>query len=332
MIYVLESRAANTIQDLGRPGHMDIGVGKSGAMDELALIMANLLVGNIPGAAGIEIAMAPFRARIKRDAIIAITGADFSPTLDGRALPLWSACFVRAGQKLELRKPPRAGARSYLAIDGGIEVPSILGSRSTDLKGGFGGMRGRGLQAGDRIPARPNSFLPSARESVAPELAIPAYGEDQELKDFSAGKAVTVRVLPAAEYAWLDEESLEAFLDSDWLVTADSNRLGYRLSGPTLSTNQQRKELMSHALALGVIQLPPGGQPIVQLKEGNTSGGYPKLGVVIRADMRVLAQVPLGGRLRFAPVTRDEAIAALQRERKRVDACWDQIEAGRRLL
>lgn len=308
MIEILSSGAVNCVQDLGRPGYLDVGVGWSGALDRPALAAANLLVGNPAEAAGIEISLFPFRLRFGRDTVFCVTGALCPVTLGDRALPAWWAATARAGETLALGLP-RSGARAYLAFAGGIDVAPVLGSRATDLKSGFGGFEGRGLLRGDRLPLAP------AKEG----RRLPAGGIGLDPAALRAGPpvsdgAVTMRVLPSAEFPAFTDTAREAFLATVWTVTSEANRMGYRLAGPQLALSR-RLELFSHGIMPGTVQVPPSGQPIVQLAEANTCGGYPKIANVIEADLWRLAQAPVGAKLRFVAVERGEAVEALAAQR-----------------
>ena len=277
-------------------------------MDRLALDAGNALLGNPADAAGLEIALFPFRLRFGHDTRFALTGADCGATLDGRPLPPFWTRGATAGQVLALGAP-RRGARAYVALEGGVAVQPVMGSRSTDLKGGFGGLAGRGFRRGDRLdlgePVGPPSGPDAGFGAVLPPSLVPA-GTD----------AVTVRVIAAAEYDAFDPASRAAFTDSDWTVGTEVNRMGYRLSGPTL-TFIKPLELFSHGIVPGIVQVPSNGQPIIQLADANTCGGYPKIACVIDADLRRIAQAPVGTRLRFVIAEAEEAVGAL-----RLEADW----------
>lgn len=312
MIEILTTGAANCVQDLGRFSYLEAGVSRSGAMDAPALELANRLVGNDPNAAAIEVAIFPFRMRFDRAALVAVTGADLPVTLGGTRYPSWWALPVSAGDVLELGLP-RRGARAYLAIAGGLIVPAVLGSASTDLKSRWGGLEGRGLRRGDRLET---GFAPAALGG------LPAgFGLDPETIGRGAadiGEEVPVRVLPGAEYDVFDQTAVDALEAAAWQVTEDANRQGYRLSGPEL-TLRQKLELHSHGIMPGTVQVPPSGQPIIQLAEANTCGGYPKIAHVIEADLWRLGQAPVGSRLRFVRVDRRQAVAALRAQRVLID-------------
>ncbi len=297
MIEIVRAGPLATVQDLGRHAWRDRGVSRCGALDDVALAAGNLLLGNAADAAGLEFTLGGATLRFHADGWIALTGTDAEASLDGRPLrPGWR-CAVRAGQQLQLAAP-RERMRSYVCMSGGIATPAALGSRSTDLKARFGGLDGRALRDGDRLPLGPPARLPLKPAGL-------------RLPDWTP----TVRVLPGPEYAEFDTASREALLASGWTVTPQSNRMGYRLAGPVL-TRERGGELPSHGVLPGVVQVPPSGQPIVLLADAQTTGGYPKIAVVIRADLWKLAQLRLGATLRFVPCSPEEALAAL-RERQR---------------
>ena len=320
MIEVLSGGALNTVQELGRYGYRKIGVTAAGAMDRLALAAGNLLLGNTVDCAGIEVTMFPFRVRFQTDATIAITGADCAAELDGRPLLPWWTTSVRRSQVLSLSMPER-GCRAYLLVCGGVDVPLVLHSRSTDLKSKFGGHEGRSLKRGDLLALLPvdGKSGPDAGKGgygvEPPQLALPLGGSVQG--------TVAVRVLPGAEYEIFPQAGREQFWNGRWLLTPNSNRQGYRLAGPALPMSGQ-SELLSHGLVPGTIQVPPSGQPIIQMSDANTSGGYPKIGTVIEADMWRLAQARVADELHFVQTTVAEAVAALAAER----AWLRKIETG----
>lgn len=299
MIEILTTAAPNTVQDRGRPGHMAAGISRCGAMDRLALAAGNALLGNAEDAAGIEVALFPFRLRFECDTRFALTGADCGATLDGRPVPPFWTRRAQAGQVLELGAA-RRGARAYVTIAGGLAVPAVLGSRSTDLKGGFGGLEGRGFRRGDRLP------LGEARA-----IAAAQFGAKLPWRATDPGQPIAVRVVAAAEHEAFDPASRAAFADSEWQVGHEANRMGYRLSGPALRL-EQPLELLSHGILPGVVQVPSNGQPIIQLADANTCGGYPKIAAVIEADLWLVAQAPVGARLRFVPVDIETAVKALE--------------------
>ncbi|MCJ7995014.1 biotin-dependent carboxyltransferase family protein [Rhizobium cremeum] len=320
MIEILTTGVANSVQDLGRFGYLEAGVSRSGAMDGPALETANLLLGNRPEAAGLEIAVFPFRARFDSSTLIAVTGADCPVSLGGRIYPSWWVQEARAGDVLELGLP-RFGARAYIGFSGGISVPPVLGSASTDIKSGWGGFGGRGLRRGDRLKLSPGTSvlanLPGGFGLDPAEIRLNASGGD------------AIRVIAGAEHPVFDPASLSAFEAAPWRVTDEANRQGYRLAGPELKLTR-RLELLSHGIMPGTIQVPPSGQPIIQLAEANTCGGYPKIAHVIEADLWRLGQAPVGTELRFTIVNRHEAVEALKRQRRALARVADEAALARR--
>ncbi|WP_409076553.1 biotin-dependent carboxyltransferase family protein (plasmid) [Pantoea sp. C3] len=311
MIEILSTPPFTSVQDLGREGYRSLGIVRGGAMDRLALAAANLLVGNAMGEACLEIEMPPVKIRINHPMRIAVTGAYCEVLLDDTRLAPWSSFPVKAGQVLHIT-PGRSGLRCYLAFSGGgLDVPEVLNSRSTHLRVGFGGYEGRALKAGDRIAVR-NAI--ENRKPVKPRFGIvPAQRFLRNARHPTAQPGdVVLRVIPAAEFSLFTSESREQFFEEGWKVTTLSNRQGARLEGVFLEI-KQKTEMRSHGIATGVIQVPPSGKPMIQLADANSAGGYPKMGVVIEADLWRLAQARPGTVLRFSYATNEDAHSA-QRE------------------
>jgi biotin-dependent carboxylase-like uncharacterized protein len=309
---VLRPGMLASVQDLGRPGHRQFGICPGGALDTLALTLANRLVGNPDGAAGLELTMGGCEILFEIPSRIAIAGDDFGATLDG--VPLWP-CWslpVAAGQVLKLaganRSAQKAGLRTWLAVSGGIEVPVILGSRSTDLKAGFGGHQGRALKKGDKLalgaPALDAQLL--ARRPFGVRGPDPGRGGDG---------ATVLRVMPGPEFEQFTIASREALWGGSWRLTPQSNRMGSRLEGFELK-RRRAVDMLSSGVIPGTIQVPPSGQPIILMGDAQTTGGYPRIGVVIRADLWKLAQAPLNGRLRLLQVDSAQALAAWDERRR----------------
>jgi biotin-dependent carboxylase-like uncharacterized protein len=336
MMEILSTGALATVQDLGRAGALRWGVGSSGAMDPLALAAGNILLGNDEGAAGIEVPVFPMRLRFGADGAFAVTGADVDARLDERPLLPWTAVQARAGQVLQMGLPRRGGhwpaSRAYLCVAGGIDVSPVLGSRSTQMRGAFGGLDGRALRAGDMVRAggmgsANDADSPGHRSAqplidglglVPPALSLPLQAEGLP----------AVRVLPAAEYGHYTAASRAAFWAEPWKITAQSDRYGYRLDGRPLEALASI-EMRSHGIVPGVIQVPPGGQPIVQMRDAQPSGGYPKLGTVIEADLWRLGQASVGSRMRFIECDWDAALAALAETRRWLDEARRLVELQR---
>lgn len=312
MICVAATGPFSTIQDLGREAYIREGIGPSGAMDAWALRRANRLVGNADGAAGIETTGAPLELEIGEAGLIAVTGAPGQVKVNGIAIPSDWAEPVAPGDRV-IVAPSASAMWRYVAVSGGIETRTVLGSRSTDLKNRFGGVgAGRPLRPGDDLPvgsatADGLAWIEQVRRLGGVGLSPPVVADN-----------AVIRVLPAREYPVFTAQSQEAFWSAPWTVGAGSNRQGYQFSGPILETKEPLS-LLSYGLIAGIIQVPQAGQPIVQLAEANTCGGYPKIGCVISADLGRLAQLRPGQSCRFQRVTREEALTALRLETARLD-------------
>jgi len=301
VIEIVVTGPLNTIQDLGRPGYRHIGVTACGAMDTLALRIGNIVLGNAPEAAGIEVQTFPFRVRFSVRGTFAVTGADCRARLDGVPLPPWWVRQAQPGQVLELL-PPLQDARAYLCLAGGVDVAPVMGSRSTSLRGGFGGIEGRVLAVGDRIATgtAARGFPPKGGFGVVPPATA--------LKDafpVAEDGALVIRALPAGEHDLFGADA-KRFWDQPWRISARSDRTGYRLSGAPIHPTEV-VEMRSHGVVPGVIQVPPAGEPIVQMSDANTAGGYPKIAGVIEADLWRLGQARIGSLLRFTPATHAQA-------------------------
>ncbi len=293
---VLDGGLLTTVQDLGRYGYERLGVPVAGAMDPFALQAANILVGNRPGEAALEITLVGPTLRATESCLIAITGADLSPRLNGQEMPMWMAVFVRKGWLIEFGER-KSGCRAYLAVAGGIDVPPIMGSKSTYLRGGFGGFEGRALKEGDLIPiGRPAYHLPSLAGNEFPADRIPEYSDAPE---------VCVILGPQDDH--FTEEGIATFLSSEYKVSPASDRMGYRLQGPEIA-HKGPTGIISDGIALGSVQVPADRQPIVMMADRQTTGGYPKIATVISADIPLLAQcVPGASTVTFKAITVEEA-------------------------
>jgi antagonist of KipI len=289
---VIEVNGLATIQDSGRTGWRKFGVPASGAMDAFAFYTVNLLAGNEPNCAAIEIGMGGIALRALRDCVIAVAGVGFALSTYIWDFPLWSSYYVRGGWTIRLDKLD-SGMWAYLAVSGGVQTPPTLGSASTYLRGPFGGFDGRPLQAGDVVgsgkPSRPLSEL--AARSM-PESARPAYSDNPILD-----------VVMGPQEKYFTDESIEMFLSSEYTVSATSDRMGYRLEGPALA-HHSKIELLSEGMTMGAIQVPSGGQPIIMMADSPTTGGYPKIGTVASADLPLLAQcIPGKSKINFRRTT-----------------------------
>jgi antagonist of KipI len=307
---VLHPGVLTTVQDRGRTGHQREGIPVSGAMDVLSLRIANLLVGNDENAAALEMTLVGATLRFDEQTLVAITGADVNATVDGIRIPPWRPACVAAGAVMTADAALR-GCRAYLAVAGGIDVPQVLGSRATYARAALGGVDGRPLRRGDVVPCGVAGELARriARAIVesgpAAKAIIARWGAAATLVPFFRS-AAAIRVVEDAHTSLLTTESLERLWGLEFRVSTQSDRMGYRLEGPPLELARPI-EMLSEAVAFGTIQCPPGGSPIILMADRQTTGGYPRIGTVASVDLPLVAQLKPGDRLRFRPVSLDEA-------------------------
>jgi biotin-dependent carboxylase-like uncharacterized protein len=300
-LQILQPGLLTTVQDTGRYGHQRYGVPVSGAMDLFSLRAANFLVGNDQGDACLEMTAIGPRARFHSDAYISITGGDLTPLLNDEPLAQWCCVRVTRGSILSFGGP-RDGLRSYLAIAGGIDVPEVLGSRSTYLKSAIGGLEGRALAVGD-VLSRGESAGPQTEERGLPDsLESPTYGHRHE-----------VRVVLGPQTEAFTEKGIATLLGSDYSVSADSDRMGCRLDGPPVE-HVSGADIVSDGTPLGAVQVPADGQPIILLADRGTAGGYAKVATVIGPDVSRLGQAMPGDTLTFKSVTVEEAHSILREQ------------------
>ena len=294
---VLRPGLLTTVQDRSRFGYQKFGVPASGAADVIALQVANLLVGNPESAAALEITALGPQLRFLADAVAALTGAEVQADLDGGPVPWFQSFLVRAGQTLDVQACTR-GLRSYLAIAGGIDVPALLGSRSTCLAAAFGGFQGRALAVGDvlRVGSVSEPLVDLARRDIP---------EGWRLRQESPG---TLRVVLGPQDDAFTVEGLRTFLESTYQVTQYTNRMGCRLDGPEIP-HRESADIISDWVPMGGVQVPGDRKPIILLADRQTTGGYPKIATVIGPDLPLVAQCRPGDPLRFQAVTMVEAQA-----------------------
>lgn len=292
---VVRAGLLTTVQDLGRTGFQQYGVPAGGAMDPFALQVANLLVGNAPQAAGLEMTIQGATLAFEREAVVAVCGAAMPLWVNDRPVPLWTSVALEPGDVLRCGRATR-GSRAYLAVAGGIDVPAVLGSRATYLRGRLGGLEGRALRAGDRLAFHPPSLpLELLKGRSLPWRYRPEYAE-----------RVTVRFLPGPQASAFTDEAWRRFETEEYTVTPDSDRMGYRLRGPVLQ-HREGADILSEAIPRGAVQVPGDGQPIVMMADRQPTGGYPKIAVVIAADLPLMAQLKPGEQVRFQRTTLAEA-------------------------
>ncbi|MCX8117983.1 MAG: biotin-dependent carboxyltransferase family protein [Desulfobacterota bacterium] len=292
---VLDPGILTTIQDGGRFGFGQFGVPPSGALDPFSYRAANLLVGNLGNEACLETMLAGLKLKTLQEVTIAITGGDLGPTLNGEPLEMWRTHLLIEGDVLAFKKV-RSGCRAYLSIRGGVLVPEVMGSRSTFLTGRFGGLEGRPLKKGD-ILFRPS--IPSPMDRVGlrfPSEWIPTFEKETHL-----------RVLWGPQEDHFTEKGLETFSTATYEVSPQSDRIGLRLLGPSIERRPDVEEsIISEGLLPGAIQVPGDGRPIIILNELVT-GGYTKIATLLSVDLTRVAQLKPGDRVRFQPVSLDEA-------------------------
>lgn len=294
-IHVRRPGLLTTVQDLGRWGHQAIGVPVAGPMDTVSHRLANLLVGNASDAAALEVTLIGPELVFDVASTIAICGADFDVTVNGQPVSGGCSMAVDAGAVLHFGRR-RAGARAYLAVAGGVQVPPVLGSRATHLVSGMGGYGGRALAAGDWLPIVQASKPGAVRRGTA--FTLPA------------GNRARLRVLPGPQVEWFEPAALQTLTSVSFRISPRSNRMGYRLEGPPLA-RLRNDEPISEPLAFGALQIPPAGEPILLMADRQTAGGYPKLASVIAADLPLAGQLAPGDFVEFAICSRAESAAAL---------------------
>lgn len=291
---IIRAGFLTTIQDLGRIGSRQFGVSVGGALDTHALRVANLLVGNDETAAGIEMTLGGSQLRFADERTVAWCGGGFDVRV-----PAGHAAMMSAGEELIFNQP-KTGCRSWLAISGGIDVPLVLKSRSTDLRASFGGFVGRALRDGDEL-----SLGKRRRSQTAATEKISSWSASHDWSSTAKAEPV-LRVLRGADWDRFDASAHHALTSGAFIVSPDSNRMGARLEGPELRRNDD-VDLVSEAVAPGTIQVPPNGQPIVLLGDCQTIGGYPKIAHVITVDLPVAAQLRAGDRVSFREVSLAQA-------------------------
>ncbi|ARP80912.1 hypothetical protein CAL12_08700 [Bordetella genomosp. 8] len=317
MIRVLKPGALTQLQDLGRYGHQRYGVPVNGVMDEWSHRVANILVGNPDDAATLECTLTGPTLRFmpggRGERLIALCGADMQASIDGMPAPLNQPLLVRAGATLAFGER-RRGARVYLAVRGGFDVPAVMGSRSTFARGGYGGFEGRAIARDDRLPlGAADTGYPGATRLLV-QCGLPFVSAGLFELPAPAGHPDGLRAIQGPQWQAYTEAARTAFREQPFRIDSRSDRMGYRLEGPRLALSEPL-EMISEAVAFGTVQVPPDGNPIVLMADRQSAGGYPKIAYVASVDLPLLAQAMPGDTVRFAIVTLDEAQALyLERE------------------
>jgi antagonist of KipI len=315
-LFVRRPGLFTTVQDLGRYGYQRYGVSVSGAMDRTAVRIGNRIVGNPDGEAGLEVTLQGPELEFTGDALMAVTGADLSPTLNGNPIPMWTAVKTRPGDILRFGLR-RKGSRAYLCFKGGIDVPRVFGSRSTEVRAAIGGLDGRRLDKGDQL-----FFGIAAGESVRagprqlPISAQPTYPT-----------APALRVVPGPQAKQFLSKARDVLFTSLYAISTDSDRMGFRLNGAPIP-HRRPAELISDATASGTIQVPADRHPILLMADCQTTGGYPKIAAVITVDMAQAGQLAPGDRITFIPIAPEEATLLCRTERAKLDRLLPPIASG----
>jgi biotin-dependent carboxylase-like uncharacterized protein len=306
-IKVIKPGLATTVQDAGRVGYYNVGIPLSGALDQYSFIAANLLVGNDDNAAVLECTLMGPELEFQRDAVIALAGAQMAPKLNGATAPLNEALAVKAGTVVSFDFM-RVGARAYIAVAGGIDVPVILGSRSTYGLGAFGGFQGRKLQAGDVVPVGAAKGTQRIGRRIPDDLAMPLP------------KELELRVVPGLYFHRITDEAASSFFADTWVVAPEADRIGYRYKqGRALKFKDRQQpfgagsdpsNIVDAGYPYGSIQVPGGLEPIILHRDAVSGGGYAMIGTVISADMDRIAQMQPNNKARFVKVDLDAALAA----------------------
>lgn len=283
----------STIQDLGRFGYQNVGMSVAGAMDNFSLRCANILVGNDEGEAVIEFTLLGGEIEFDCEETVAITGADMNPSLNGLHIQMWESFKVKAGDVIKL-SAAKTGLRTYLALGRTLDVPVIMKSKSTFLRGQIGGFEGRKLMPGDKIPL--GEELVEKKRFKLPEKYIPKYLNEQE-----------IRLVFGPQDDYFTEEGKETLISSEYKVSSDSDRMGYRLEGKPIDHNEKGADIISDGILFGSIQVPASGQPILMMADRQTTGGYTKIATVITPDLPKLAQMGPGSIIKFSSLSVEEA-------------------------
>ncbi|MBR2310722.1 MAG: biotin-dependent carboxyltransferase family protein [Oscillospiraceae bacterium] len=303
MMKIIAPGPLSTIQDGGRFGYMSTGFGSGGAMDLYAMEQANILAGNDPNDGVIEMTMLGITAEFTCDTVIALTGADMAPTINGEPIPMYQSVQVYQGDRLAMGAA-QSGMRGYLAVSGGFDIKPVMGSLSTNLKVKLGGFQGRKLLAGDQIPLR----QPGSLEMLGTCKTQP----DNQYPD-----TVVVRVILGPQEDYFTQKGIDTFLGTRYNVSGQSDRMGVRLEGTPIE-NKNGVDIISDGIAYGSVQIPASGTPIIMMADRQTTGGYAKIATVITADLYKIAQARPGSGIRFRAVTEKEAVAALKQQRSKL--------------
>lgn len=330
IVRVIRAGLLTTVQDLGRPGFRQFGVPSGGAMDRFSHELANRLVGNAQSAATLEMTMSGDELEFTGRTLIAITGGDFSPVttaareLESLAVPQNTPVHVPAGTRIRFQTA-RRGCRCYLAVAGGFDVPEVMGSRATLMRSQLGGLLGRALKSGDELPLGRFEDMAKVMNDANEKAAISFPTWFVRPLALPLGDVVAVRVVRGEHFALMSTDSQTRFWHETFAITSQSDRMGYRLAATAL-TLDDTSDMISEGTAVGTIQLPPDGRPIVLMADSAPTGGYRRIAHVISADLPATAQARPGQLLRFIETTMEEARTLFQRQRADLDHAITMME------
>ncbi|APM40065.1 biotin-dependent carboxyltransferase family protein [Clostridium kluyveri] len=308
-INVLQSGLITTIQDLGRVGYQKYGVIVGGVMDTYALRMGNILIGNKEGEGALEIALIGPCLNMTKGTLFSITGGDFLPTIDEEPVPMWRPVYLNRDAILKFSNC-RVGCYGYLCVAGGFDLPEVMGSKSTYIKAGIGGYSGRALKKGDRInlnspEAQSVNIINVLRRKLPSQIFTTANWYVRGCKEENSTYSF-IRVIRGRNFKDFTEESLERFFHNPFKISHESDRMGYRLLGPTLKL-RRTFDMISEAVSFGTVQIPPDGNPIVLLADRQTTGGYPKIAEIASVDIGKIVHMKPGEKIIFKEISLEDA-------------------------
>lgn len=311
-VQFLKGGLLTSVQDMGRNGYQNCGFSVSGVMDKRSFMIANILVDNPENEAVIEFSMIGPTLKFTSDTIIAITGGNFNPTINGKAVHMYQAIYAHKNDVLEF-KYASSGTFGYIAFSSRLDIPVVMGSRSTNMKCKIGGFHGRKLEKGDEIWFRSKKrYLPYfLSRKIEPE-------------DFTSEKE-EIRVVMGPQEDYFSRQGIETFLNEEYTISSECDRMGYRLEGEYIAHNEHGADIISDGIAFGAIQVPQHGKPIIMLADRQTTGGYTKIATVISVDIPKLVQRKEGQKIKFKKVTIEEAQNLYLEELKLYDEIRENI-------
>ncbi|TCO71493.1 5-oxoprolinase subunit C family protein [Marinisporobacter balticus] len=314
-IKILNHGLLTLVQDGGRYGYQQFGVPVSGVMDSFAHRIANILVGNDENEAVLEMTIVGPHIEFENDCVIAITGGDLLPIVNEAPIPMWESIYIKEGDRLSFRYM-KSGCRSYIAFSGGIDVEVVMRSKSTYIKGKIGGHEGRPLKIGDVLKiGKPKENLHKLKGRIVPPKYIPKFTN-----------TIDVRIVLGPQNEYFTEKGIKTFLSSPYAVTNECDRMGFRLEGETIE-HVSGGDIISDGIALGAIQIPGHGKPIIMMADRQATGGYTKIGNVIRSDLYKIAQAKPGDQIRFSEISVKEAQQILKEVEAKIIAIKQECVA-----